>query len=188
MSNIVLLGQVGCGKDYVLSRLVKKYKLRKTVTDTTRPIREGEINGIHYNFMSEGEFKENLDKGKYIEHQEYFTVEGVWCYGTSKESIKPSSIIILDKDGFLEYKKYVPNCVSVYLSCIDETERFYRSIKRLNECNIKDVDEVYRRIKKDESKFKDIHDLVDFVVPQIYNETTLDLVFGIVDRLGVEKI
>lgn len=187
MSNIVILGQIGCGKDYVLSRLSKRYKLHKTVTDTTRPIREGEINGVHYNFISEEEFKENLKNGKYIEHQEYSTVKGVWYYGTSRDSIKPNSVIILDKDGYLEYKKYVPNCISIYLSCIDETERFYRSIKRLSECNMKDVDEVHRRIKQDEDKFKNIHNLVDFVIPQIYNETTLDLVFDVMKRVGIDK-
>lgn len=52
---------------------------------------------------------------------------------------------------------------------------------------MEDVDEVYRRIKTDEEKFLNINNIVDFVVPQTYNETTLELVYSIFDRLGIGK-
>lgn len=188
MYNIVLLGGIGVGKDYILNMCIKEYNLTKVVTDTTRPIRKGEIDKITYNFVSDNKFNENLLKNKYIEHKKYNTVEGVWYYGTSKDSIhKNNTIIILDKDGFLEYKKHIPNCISIYISCIDDTERFYRSLNRLEDINIKDVKEVYRRIRTDEDKFKDIEKIVDVVIPQTYNETTINLIFNILDNLGVER-
>lgn len=186
--NIVIIGGMGLGKDYTVNKIRKHYNLTKVVTTTTRPIRSGEIDGVTYNFVSEEEFLGMDDRCKFIETQKYSTVNGVWYYGTTKESTeKDNTIIILDKDGYLEYKKYVPNCVSIYISCIDETERFYRAIKRLSNCSMKDVDEVYRRIRTDEDKFKDIYDLVDFTIPQLYNETTIDLVFDVLDRVGIEK-
>lgn len=188
MHNIVLLGSVGVGKDFIVKSILNRYEVEKIITDTTRPLRSGETNGVDYNFLSEEEFKRKLDRTGYIEHQKYDTIEGVWYYGTNIDSVKKANtIIILDKDGYLAYKKHVPNCISIFLSCIDETERFYKSIKRLNDCNMKDVDEVYRRIKKDDEKFKDIYDLVDFVIPQTYNETTVDMVFDILDRIGFKK-
>lgn len=188
MRNIVIIGSMGSGKDFIVKSIINRYEIEKIITDTTRPLRSGETNGIDYNFFTEDEFKRKLDKGEYIEYQKYNTIEGVWYYGTNTDSIKKdNTVIILDKDGYLAYKEHVPNCIGIFLSCIDETERFYKSIKRLNDCNMKDVDEVYRRIKKDEEKFKDIHDLVDFVIPQTYNETTVNMVFDILDRIGFKK-
>lgn len=186
MNNIVLLGGMGVGKDFMLNSILDNYKLNKIVTDTTRPIREGEVDGETYNFITNDEFEKNLRLGKYIEHQTYKTVHGIWYYGTSKDSIKKdNTIIILDKDGYLAYKKLVPNCASFYLSCIDETERFYRSLKRLNSVDMRDVEEVYRRIKVDEEKFKDIHKLVDFVIPQCYNIITVTQLFRVLDKIIV---
>lgn len=184
----VLLGEIGSGKDYVLNEIVKRYKIDKKITDTTRDIRDGEVNGKTYNFISREEFEKGLEEGRYIEHQKYSTKFGDWFYGLPKDNImEDNCIVILDKEGFLEYKKYVPDCISICLYCIDETERFYKSIKRLKNCSMDSVDEVYRRIRADESKFKDIDKLVDFSIPQIYNENTIECVFSFLDRLGVEK-
>lgn len=188
MYNLVIIGEMGSGKNYIMDKCIERYDIEKIVTDCTRPIRNGEKNGVDYNFLTKEEFLDKLENGGYIEYQKYDTVHGSWYYGTNTDSIKKdNTVIILDKDGYLAYKEHVPNCIGIFLSCIDETERFYKSIKRLNDCNMKDVDEVYRRIKKDEEKFKDIHDLVDFVIPQTYNETTINMVFDILDRIGFKK-
>ncbi|MGL5647028.1 MAG: hypothetical protein ACRDDY_04190 [Clostridium sp.] len=189
MQNIVIIGGTGVGKDYIASRLREIYLLNKVVTVTTRPIRKGEVDGESYHFTNNKDFKERNDRGEFLEHQVYATEFGTWFYGTTLASIRQDkTIIILDKDGFLEYKKHIPNCISFYISCIDETERFYKALSRLGEnvCK-KDIDELYRRIKVDEEKFKDIDKMVDFVVPQLYNKTTMELIFDLLDRLGIEK-
>lgn len=186
--NIVVLGETGVGKDYLVSKLMERYNLSKVITSTTRPIREGEINGVTYHFLSENDFISKLKNGEFIETKKYNTVKGVWYYGTSKKDIyNKNTLIILDKDGLLEYKKYIPDCISIYIKNIDHTERFFKALKRMKHITMKDVDEVYRRIKEDEEKFSNISSIVDFVVPQTYNNTTLELVYSIIDRFGVEK-
>ncbi|MGL5099662.1 MAG: hypothetical protein ACRC6B_06465, partial [Fusobacteriaceae bacterium] len=124
----------------------------------------------------------------FLEHQVYNTVKGEWYYGTSlARASEDNSIIILDTEGYFKYKEVNPDCTSIFISCVDETERFYKSVKRLKECNMSDIDEVYRRVKADESKFSDIHEKVDYVVPQFYNEHTIELVFSILDKLNFKR-
>ena len=186
--NIVVLGGTGVGKDYLVNKVIERYNLNKVITSTTRPIREGEIDGVTYHFLTEEEFMNKLKNKEFIETKKYNTVKGVWYYGTSKKDIcDKNTIIILDKEGFLKYKKYVPDCISIYVENIDQTDRFFKALKRMKHITMEDVDEVYRRIKTDEEKFLNINNIVDFVVPQTYNETTLELVYSIFDRLGIGK-
>lgn len=188
MFNIVLIGSMGSGKDYVLNKLIDKYNLKKITVDCTRPKRDGEVDGETYNFLSNETFEKNSNNGKYLDEQVYNTVYGKWYYGLNVDSLlENNSIVILDKETFLKYKDLFPHCISIFISTIDETERFYRALNRMKDVTIKDVEEVYRRIKTDESKFSNIDKLVDYVVPQTYSEITLELIYTIMDRIGLEK-
>ncbi|MGL5962663.1 MAG: hypothetical protein ACRCZ0_12045 [Cetobacterium sp.] len=190
MISIIITGEVGVGKDFVMKEISKKYKLHKCVTDTTRPIREGEVDGVDYNFKSCAEFEESLALGEYLETQRYPTVYGDWYYGSKLSEVKPNSMIILDLEGAQTYMKLVPNALHIHLVAWDDTERFYRSLKRLGDtCSYKDVEEVYRRIRKDEHKFKDVEPKDNtYIVPQFYNQTTTDAIFNILDLFVVDKL
>ena len=70
---------------------------KKSISDTTRQKREGDINGRDYYFLSEKEFKDKIEKEEYVE---YATVFGNF-YGTSKEEIKTkydNSNLVLELD------------------------------------------------------------------------------------------
>lgn len=188
MYNIVLIGSTGSGKDFILNNLIEKYNLEKIIIDCTRPKREGEVDGETYNFLTNDEFEQNARNKKYLDQQTYNTIHGEWKYGLNVDSLlKNNSIAILDKEALIKYKKLFPDCISIFISTIDETERFYRSVMRMKNISINDVKEVYRRIKTDEDKFYDIEKFVDYIVPQTYNNITLDLIYDIVDKTGLEK-
>ena len=58
---IIIFGKTASGKSRVVNELVKRgYK--KIVTTTTRPARKGEVDGIDYNFITDDEFKELINK------------------------------------------------------------------------------------------------------------------------------
>lgn len=191
---IVISGETGAGKDYIQNYVIKNYGFNKIITTTTRPMRANEINGINYNFISEADFLKKFNNNEFLETVSYNTVFGKWYYGTEKKNInlKNDNIIILDKSGLLEYKKLTDNsCISIFLECIDEAERFYKAIKRLDidgKINTKDVDELHRRLISDREKFKDIKKYVDMIIPQSYNETTLMLIDSFMSNLGRTKI
>ncbi|KAK8794667.1 hypothetical protein WA158_001648 [Blastocystis sp. Blastoise] len=97
---LVLCGPSGVGKSVLIGKLMKDYpdSFGFSVSHTTRQPREGEINHIHYNFVTKEEITKDIDAGLFIEHA---NVHGN-IYGTSINSVvdvvKKGKICILDID------------------------------------------------------------------------------------------
>lgn len=96
---LVLSGPSGAGK----SSLIKKIEdsigaFYFSISTTTRPIREGEEEGVHYHFVTQDEFKKDIEDEHFLE---YALVHGNY-YGTSikpvKEALKKGEIVIFDID------------------------------------------------------------------------------------------
>ena len=71
--NLVLYtGCSGVGKGTIMKQLLKRDPfIRLSVSNTTREPREGEVDGVHYNFISREDFIALADADGYIEHAEY---------------------------------------------------------------------------------------------------------------------
>ena len=96
----VISSPSGGGKTSLINKLfedTRSMNFKKSISDTTRQKREGDINGKDYYFLSEKEFKDKIEKEEYVE---YATVFGNF-YGTSKEEIKTkynNSNLVLELD------------------------------------------------------------------------------------------
>ena len=96
----VISSPSGGGKTSLINKLfedTRSMNFKKSISDTTRQKREGDINGRDYYFLSEKEFKDKIEKEEYVE---YATVFGNF-YGTSKEEIKTkynNSNLVLELD------------------------------------------------------------------------------------------
>lgn len=98
---IVIAGPSGAGKGTLIEGLMKRFpndQFGFSVSHTTRKPREGEVNGVHYNFTSVESIKAEIDAGKFIEYAE---VHGNY-YGTSVDAVKSvqeqGKVCILDID------------------------------------------------------------------------------------------
>lgn len=83
------MGKSSAGKDTIYKILKEKMDVNTYVMYTTRPIRDGEIDGITYNFITSEEMKEYIDsekKQRLIEYRTYNTVHGPWTYATIDDS------------------------------------------------------------------------------------------------------
>ena len=81
---LVLSGPAGAGKSTVLRSVAEHDPVtRFSVSCTTRPRREGEVDGSDYHFLSEEEFSGKVEVGEFLEHA------GVhkWRYGTLRNSV-----------------------------------------------------------------------------------------------------
>ncbi len=78
------MGKSSTGKDTVYKILREEYReqLKTIVPYTTRPIREGETEGVEYHFTDEGGYRQLQEQGKVIEVRNYETVHGLWRYFT----------------------------------------------------------------------------------------------------------
>jgi guanylate kinase len=60
----------GVGKGTLIELLRKKFPTHFgfSVSHTTRNPREGEMNGVHYNFTTVDKMKKEIDDGKFVEY------------------------------------------------------------------------------------------------------------------------
>lgn len=86
---LILIGESGSGKDYILKNLVR-LGFNPLISTTTRPMREGEQQGVEYNFIeTSSEFAKLIEQGEVLEYTTYNTKLGLWYYGLLKQSIPP---------------------------------------------------------------------------------------------------
>jgi len=96
---LVLSGPSGAGKSSLINKIsndIGEYYF--SISTTTRPMREGEVEGVHYHFVSEAEFKQDIKDDNFLE---YALVHGNY-YGTSlkpvKKALSEGKLVIFDID------------------------------------------------------------------------------------------
>lgn len=80
---IIISGPSGVGKGTICERLIKELNAWYSVSMTTRGIREGEVDGVNYYFISKDEFRKRIDEGKLLEYNIYNDN----YYGTPKDKV-----------------------------------------------------------------------------------------------------
>lgn len=96
---LVLSGPSGAGKSSLINKVFDEIGSSYfSISTTTRPMREGEIDGVHYHFVTHEEFKREVDEEMFLE---YALVHGNY-YGTSlgpvKKALKEGKLVIFDID------------------------------------------------------------------------------------------
>lgn len=132
---IGICGRSASGKDTTATRLVDEYiemgiPVNKVVSYTTRPPREGEIDGVDYHFVDLETFIDMQYDNKFIEHTKF---RG-WRYGTAFNSLRDDciNICVLNPVGMTKLQKLCPwslKCELFYLK-VPFYVRLKRSIKR----------------------------------------------------------
>lgn len=78
------MGKSSSGKDTIYKKIREKLPQLKRITPyTTRPIREGETDGVEYFFVDEERLNELKEKERVIEVRSYNTKCGIWTYFTA---------------------------------------------------------------------------------------------------------
>lgn len=96
---LVLSGPSGAGKSSLISKIIDHIgPTYFSISTTTRPIRAGEEDGVHYHFVSVEEFQREIEEEMFLE---YAVVHGNY-YGTSLGSVKKAlhdgKLVIFDID------------------------------------------------------------------------------------------
>ncbi len=81
-----VMGKSSSGKDTIYKMLLERHPQFHTVVPyTTRPIREGERDGVEYFFVDAEELHEMQEAEKIIEMRAYNTKCGIWTYFTADD-------------------------------------------------------------------------------------------------------
>lgn len=96
---LVLSGPSGAGKSSLITKIIDQIgPTYFSISTTTRPMRTGEIDGVHYHFVNEETFKKEIEEEMFLE---YALVHGNY-YGTSlapvKKALKEGKLVIFDID------------------------------------------------------------------------------------------
>ena len=80
-----IMGKSASGKDTINQRLLRNTELylERLMIYTTRPIRDGELDGREYHIVTEEDFQKLKAEGKIIEDRGYEMVSGLWRYFTA---------------------------------------------------------------------------------------------------------
>lgn len=114
----VISGPSGVGKSTIINGLLSNNgNIKKLVSFTTRPIRENEVPGYTYYYISHEEFQRKLIRGDFLQHSEF---AGNF-YGYCKEelfsylSLGTNVIADLDYTALTDLKRLVPTCITIFI-------------------------------------------------------------------------
>jgi guanylate kinase len=142
---IVFSGPSGVGKDTVIQHLRRRMTdVQYAVTATTRPPREGEVDGKSYYFVSQREYDKMLDRGDLLAPAE---VHGYW-YGAPLERIGEALasgkdvLLKIDVQGAIQVRRRFPQAVFIFLAPVS----FDDLVARLEQRRTEFGEELERRI------------------------------------------
>ncbi|MCL2508824.1 MAG: guanylate kinase [Oscillospiraceae bacterium] len=153
---VVLSAPSGCGKDTVLAELDGRVEnLRRSVSMTTRKMRDDETDGADYFFVGESDFESKINGGEMLEYTRY---NGHY-YGTLKkpvdELLKKGETVVLkiEVEGAGKIRSMYPDAVTIFLvppsmqtlekrlrKRMSEGERDIRNRMAIAVCEIKHAD------------------------------------------------
>ncbi len=149
----VISGSSGVGKGTVLKGFLEKNpEFMLSVSCTTRKPRKGEIDGVNYFFLSDEEFKNCIEKDKFLEWAEF--AENF--YGTKKKYINQcldegkNVILEIDTKGALQVKARMPDAVLIFI-CPPSFEELE---ERLRGRHTEDEQTIQKRLSEAKAEFE----------------------------------
>lgn len=141
---LVLSGPSGAGKSSLISKISDEIgAFYFSISTTTRPMREGEKDGVHYHFVSQDEFMDDIEHEHFLE---YALVHGNY-YGTSIKPVKAAlaegKLVIFDID--VQGHDAVQNRMGDITTSVFVTTPSLKELKRRLAGRATDDDEIIRK-------------------------------------------
>lgn len=156
-----IMGKSSSGKDSIFKEIKKRMpELKDIVLYTTRPIREGEQEGVEYHFVDETVLHKMEEKGCVIEQRAYHTKCGVWKYFTADDGQvdleRDNYLVIGTLESYEAMKDYYgeKKVVSLYVE-VEDGMRLSRALEREQKQAEPKYAEMCRRFLADSEDFSE---------------------------------
>lgn len=157
-----IMGKSSSGKDTIYKKLARDADLpvKTLVPYTTRPMRDGETDGVEYYFCDENKLAELEAAGKVIELRAYNTVHGVWKYFTVNDHQMADEtkdyLLIGTLETYLKLRNYfgAGRVTPIYIE-VEDGLRLQRAIERERKQEAPGYEEMCRRFLADAADFSE---------------------------------
>ncbi|RTE85776.1 MULTISPECIES: guanylate kinase [Gammaproteobacteria] len=168
----VVAAPSGAGKSSLIKALLARHpkgSMQVSVSTTTRSPRPGEIDGVHYHFVDEKTFLEQVEQGEFYEYAKVFD----HYYGTSKtvieDVLKTGVDVFLDIDwqGARQVKAAYPGVHTIFIlpPSLEELER------RLQERGQDSAETIAKRMAKAQTEMSHYGEFSYILVNQDFDES-----------------
>ena len=184
---LVIAGPAGSGKSTLCDRLVtERPEFERVVTTTTRAPRPGEVNGVHYHFLSPEQFDAGLAANDFLE---WAWVHGERRYGTLKSSVlEPlargqSLVISVDVQGVESFRRaalenpLLGRRMTTVFIVVDHDRLIARMIGRAQDNEA----EIAGRMKTAERELREAHKF-DFIIDSRTREEDFAALLSILEK------
>ena len=164
-----ILGPSGVGKGTIIKMILTEFKdkIKFSTSNTTRKMREGEIDGVSYHFTPLDKFKEMIEEDKFVE---YVCFSNNY-YGTSKQELvnklSDKSLLVLDLDIGGAKKLFELNLGVEYIALFPP--KFDALKDRLMKRGTESEETINNRLQIAEKEIKEINTL-DYIKYKIIND------------------
>lgn len=156
-----MMGKSSSGKDSLYKEVIKALPDLRTVTlYTTRPIREGEQDGVEYHFVDDETLDGYQKQGRIIEQRAYHTVHGIWRYATVDDGQidleQADYLVIGTLESYRGMRAYFGDekLVPLYIE-VEDGERLKRALEREQKQETPRYAEMCRRYLADTADFSE---------------------------------
>jgi guanylate kinase len=178
---VVITGQSGAGKGTLIKRLLGEFpQLELAVSATTRPQRPGEVEGVHYYFISAEEFDHRLGADEFLEYHVFPWGQRSGTLYSEIDRIAAAGrvcVLELETQGALNVADRVAGAVTIFITApADELER------RLRERATESMGEIHERLDVAKEQLQ-VADRFDHVIENDDLERAVAELNGIVCKL-----
>jgi guanylate kinase len=146
-SVLIVSGPSGSGKSTLVQKILELPDTLLAVSCTTRGPRVTEKQGKWYNFVTESEFQQMVERGEFLEYAQVF---GKNWYGTPKKWLDIAAeqhkdlVLEIDVQGALQVKEKMPGATAIFVvpPSRQDLER------RIRERGQDSEDEIQRRLER----------------------------------------
>lgn len=154
---IIITGLLLSGKT-TLAKQLRSWGYKPVLEYTTRPMREGEQNGVDYLFTDDAQFEKIRAAGEFAETLDVNTIYGLWKYGARKEDLKDNHVLVCGPTQVQQIIESGVPVLSVLLD-IDREEAIRRAAARGD-----DIAEFNRRFDTDKPEINRIRNQIDLIL------------------------
>jgi len=143
----IVSGPSGSGKSTLVQKLLQLPGTMLSVSATTRSPRKTESDGKWYNFVSQAEFQEMIERGEFLEYAQVF---GKNWYGTPRRWLdeamaqRKDLVLEIDVQGALQVKKKLPDAIAIFVLAPSRED----VEKRIRDRGQDSEDEICRRLER----------------------------------------